>query len=785
MKDFHVTRGFLAALQRGELPHAQAVSGLVDHVLALCPVCRSEREAFVLECTLGPSGQLAVAEPVLSWLVTVAPDFEGRRRRAEQSARRDLRDLLALPPAARAGRLERSRRRFRNPELVELLLALAHQRIRASPWEAHELAQLALEVSWQLGNAEPTPSPQEIVALRARALVHSGNALRVQGQWVAAEREFGTAREMVHEAGVSDLLVIAELDWLEGVLRGTLGQTDSAIRLLERAILFFELGGDPRRAAVSRLSLGALHQELAQPEQAAAAIYPIVDAIDETTEPLLALSARHNLTLCLCELGRFFEARQIFLRTEPLYGRFDDFWTRLRRRWAEARIERGLGRPEHALDLLAEIRAGFLDQDVRSDAAIASREIAEVQRDLGRNVEALEAARFALESFAEQGSETEYRRSLILLESLELATGLSPTARPKLHPPGAAAAVASPARPGDVHVTREILRAHRVNRLSAETVLRMYLEHLPSLCPQCASDRDSPAPPATGTDPAGSHGVALRRLGLRLPLLVRRVEREEGRARRQLAWLLRLPREQRLQALEGLPAGPVGYALGELLLATAQHQLGKDDVEALAQAELVRCLAERIVATPDGPPALAVAELQARACLIEGDGLRRNRRLSRAEKSFATARVVTREHGILDPELAAELDFGEALLRRDQGRLPAALRLFRRAGGQFQTLGASREAIRAAIELGATLLESQATERGIETLLEALAGLDPARESERCLAALAHEHLARAAFDLGRESDARRHLEIRLALIDAPGPEDCEQLLRSRAGSSD
>lgn len=784
MKDFHVTRGFLAALERGDVAHAKAIGALVDHVLALCPLCRQERDAFERENRLGTSGQLAVVEPVLSWLVTVAPDFEGHTRKAEASARRDLRELLDLPVEARAGRIERARTRFRQPALVELLLAEAHLRIRASPWEAHELAQLALEVSWQLEIREPASSRAEAVTLRARALLHSGNALRVQGQLIAAERELGAARELVQMAGVTDLPVIAELDWLEGVLRGALGQADAAVRLLERSILFSELAGERHRAAVARLSLGALHQEQAQPERAAAAIYPIVDAIDEGSEPLLALAARHNLTLCLCELGRFLEARQIFDRSQRLYGRFDDFWTHLRRRWAEARIERGMGQPEHALALLRAVRDGFLEQDVRNDAALASREMAEVLATGGRDLEALEAARFALEVFADQGVEADYQRTVALVERLEGAAGLTPGSRPPLHPRNTAPPPTTGSRPGDVHVTREILRALRAGRLGSDAVTRMYLEHLPSLCPQCTSEGAPPSEaPVPEVSTASSHGVALRRLTLRLPLLLGRVKHDEARARRRLVTLLASPPAERLRSLEGLPTGAVGFILAEQLLATAQDLLGRDDTEALARAELAGALGERLVPAPDGPPRLAVAELRARAHLVHGEALRRGQRLTRAERSFAAARALTRELGVLDPELQGELDFGEALLRRDQGRLPTALRLLRRAVGQFRTLRASDEALRAQIELGATHRQAGEAERGLEVLLEALAALDPHRGNQRCLAALAHHHAALAAFELGRDRDARRHLEVRRALIDDPSPEPCEPPIPLHAAS--
>jgi|CXWL01.1.fsa_nt_gi tetratricopeptide (TPR) repeat protein len=786
MIDFHVTRNFLDALERGELARPKALGWLVDHVLSLCPVCRHEREAFGLECALGPSGQLAVTEPILSWLATVAPDFEGRTRHAEKSARRDFLELIALSPEARAGRIERSRRRFRHPELVELLLAEAHARIRSSPWEAHELAQLALEVSWQLEGAVPAGCRQEVVSLRARALLHSGNALRVQGQLVAAEREVAAARELIHDAAIIDLPVIAEIDWLEGVLRGALGQTDAALRLLERAILFSELTGDRYRAAVARLSLGALHQEKAQPERAAAAMYPIIDSIDEGADPLLALAARHNLTLCLCELGRFLEARQMFLRTEELYRRFDDFWTRLRRRWAEARIARGEGHAEHALDLLREVRDGFLAEDVRSDAAIASREIALVLLESKRDDEALEPARFALDVFAEQGVALELERTVELVERIENQLGLPPGPRPPLRPRTDPPTPQSSGHAGDVHVTREILRAQRTGRLAAASVTQLYLEHLPSLCPDCAPE----PPPAATLDPAidaatTSHGDALRRITLRLPLLVRRVQREEARARRRLDQLLALPHEERLAALDPPPSGATAFALAMVLVDAAQQVLASDDGEARVRAELALKIADRVEPSPEGPPRLAVAEVQARAHWIEGEALRRGLRLTRAEQSFAAARAVTRELGMLDPALQADLDFAEGLLRRDQGRLPAAIRLFRRSALQFRAIRASESCARSQIEHGTTLRQAGEVERGLEVLLEALANLEPNRPGTGPLAALAHHHAALASFELGRDRDARYHLEARRERIDALSPQDREQLSLPIAVSSD
>lgn len=98
--------------------------------------------------------------------------------------------------------------------------------------------------------------------------------------------------------------------------------------------------------------------------------------LDPGTEPRLYCAARHNLTLFLCDAGRFEEAAESLAAHRDLHWGFPDRYTQSRLSWLEGKIALGLERLEEAEKTLTRVLEGFLEQGNGYDAAMVSQDLA-------------------------------------------------------------------------------------------------------------------------------------------------------------------------------------------------------------------------------------------------------------------------------------------------------------------------------------------------------------------------------------------------------------------------
>lgn len=143
MDDIHISRELYQAVERGELPRDFLEEIQAEHLLARCPHCRAEAEAYTLGQKAGPSGW----SRFLQSLSLLIPRWLAPEARELRDARRDLTEILSLSLAARTGRISRARSRFRSPSLVRLLLNESRQRLPGQPAEAFHFAELARTVA--------------------------------------------------------------------------------------------------------------------------------------------------------------------------------------------------------------------------------------------------------------------------------------------------------------------------------------------------------------------------------------------------------------------------------------------------------------------------------------------------------------------------------------------------------------------------------------------------------------------------------------------------------------
>jgi tetratricopeptide (TPR) repeat protein len=143
------------------------------------------------------------------------------------------------------------------------------------------------------------------------------------------------------------------------------------------------------------------------------------------------------------------------------------------------------------------------------------------------------------------------------------------------------------------------------------------------------------------------------------------------------------------------------YALAFYILKRCETGLDQDPVGALALARLARSVAIQVDPRSCGGTA-ALADLEAFALAVEGEALRKLGHLGEARSAFQESRKI-QERGGADPDLGAQIDVLEAVLRRDLGQTEAALELLDRAAEAFVALREPERVTQTILERAAVL----------------------------------------------------------------------------------
>jgi tetratricopeptide (TPR) repeat protein len=352
------------------------------HLLAVCPRCREVggwllelHQANALPPVFGP------VDAALAWSRAEAP--------------RLLEELLPLAPLERIARLHADPR-FVSWGLCELLVRRSCQTAPEQPSEALHLADLAVHVADRIAEGGLFEESW-VYQIRSLAWAALGNARRVQGDLLGAERSFDMT-DTWWEAGIrgaEDALGYEPilLD-LKASLRLAQRRFPEAIKLLDGAVKLFLKGEhrDPHLAGRSLILKDLLLIEQGDMESAIQALKRANRLIDPAREPRLLLCVCHNLADNLSKAGRHREAAALLpdLREPAVaHGSTQD---RVRLDWVEGRVAAGLGDHERARRLLTQVRQTFLDENNAFDAALATLDLAVSHLQEGKTAEVRELA---------------------------------------------------------------------------------------------------------------------------------------------------------------------------------------------------------------------------------------------------------------------------------------------------------------------------------------------------------------------------------------------------------
>ena len=403
MADIHITKELLLGVHRGELPARLLMRIGLQHLLSLCPLCRREFERFRREAAGQIRRDAAMASAAFGAQVV---QLEKRHR----LARHDLRDLLRLEPEERAGRINRSRSRFRGSHLALLLLEESDRRLITEPDEAYHFSELARTV------LQRSPYDQEMLGILTLAVTSMANASRVAGNTRRAEEYFGHARYLAKEHGVIDPAILARIDDLEGSLRKDQRQLSTAEELFTRAIMLYQLAESRADMARVLINLGATYNLQGRPEQAVEVTRAALAEVSPDREPWLYLNGRFNLALFLVESGEPEQAAEVVEADADLYKRYPEPWVQLRLTGLRGKIALGRGDFAAAEAAFVRMREGFLQEGLGYDAAIVSMDLALLYLRQGRTAELKTLAREMLPIFRSQDVHREAVAALVLFQ---------------------------------------------------------------------------------------------------------------------------------------------------------------------------------------------------------------------------------------------------------------------------------------------------------------------------------------------------------------------------------
>jgi tetratricopeptide (TPR) repeat protein len=303
----------------------------------------------------------------------------------------------------------------------------------------------------------------------------------------------------------------------------------------------------------------------------------------------------------------------------------------------------------------------------------------------------------------------------------------------------------------DLHITRELLWAVSRGELPASILARIGAQHLMSLCRTCRREITRFQKERRAAAAAGSS----RDFELLPGVLEERIPRIEGalqEAARDLASLLALPPDERIQRVERARSRFRSAMLVRLLIEESRKRVQNDPEEAFHLASLARLVAIRNPRMPRSFDLIALATAHiANACRIQDD-----RRQS--EEHFAHARYVITHHGVTDPEVLARVDHLEGSLRMDQRQFQKAEELLVRAAMLYRMSGDKVETARALVTLGIMYFFRDEVARAIEATKAALEGFRA--EDDFRLYLCARYNLTRCLMETGQYREAAEMLSL-------------------------
>lgn len=380
----HPDPAVLERLALGELPPGER--WWIERHLESCPECQwladeLATEEEVLDGLLDPLDpaeyDLAfdrVLNKARGWLPAIV-------REVDDSAALFAELLRETAPRARWERaLEEER--FHSLKLCQLLADHCRDVWFKAPAAALDFAGLAVGIACFLDASRYGRSLVEDA--RARAWAYLGNAYRILADYVEAGRALRQACKHLELSG--DPLIRGEVLGLMGSLSNFQDRHEEALRFYDQAIVIYREIEDPRSEARLLIAKGVALEDACHHEESIRFLSLGLSKIRREDEPILWLSAQHNLIRTMRSMGNLEPAWRALKRAEWAYLEAGGSIL-LRGRWEEAMVASHLGKLGDTDSLLLSVRESLAELGVAAEVALISIDLALVYARQGRGRE--------------------------------------------------------------------------------------------------------------------------------------------------------------------------------------------------------------------------------------------------------------------------------------------------------------------------------------------------------------------------------------------------------------
>lgn len=410
MASRHLTPSLVAAIRRGDVPPEQE-RAVRSHV-ACCATCRKMVEGIwdktgivgqASESTLSRTNRRLISREaysqVLDRVFNAITEENDKLEDQRVTASELLLDLLDLE-LSQQRLLIRNSPRYQVWPLAEQFLEQCRRGWAEDPSRSEALAGLALEISDQL--TAQGFRDRLLSDLRAEAWSYIGNCHRIRSDFHGAENAFRRAEDYLAE-GSGDPMERARLLDLKSSLLRAQRDFNAASTMLAEAIRRYRGASERHLEGRALLKQAKFLRDSGRLAESIPALERAATLLDANREPRTLLALKNNLAMFLAEMGRVEEAQRCLPEVRELSRQHGSRHDRLRVLWVEGILCKSLGQTELALEIMKQVREGFIAAEIGYDVALVSLDLAALYLEAGRTDEVRCLASEGMHLFVSRG----------------------------------------------------------------------------------------------------------------------------------------------------------------------------------------------------------------------------------------------------------------------------------------------------------------------------------------------------------------------------------------------